>query len=159
MPNYVSQCHGGPVRNEETVDRIFAGDLDGLPNLSSRVKDSNGDWFPFNLGHIEWNQNLDRLYGSSQAPHSLICWWRGTAWWNTSTPRSRSTAGRNMGLSTRYSFLLFSTQASNSSFTGGRYEVGCQRWDDGRAHDHREDFLLNVIHVRQSYLRPFAWTS
>ena len=38
MPNYVSQCHGGPVRNEETVDRIFAGDLDGLPNLSSRVK-------------------------------------------------------------------------------------------------------------------------
>ena len=25
------------MRDEATVDRIFAGDLDGLPNLSSRV--------------------------------------------------------------------------------------------------------------------------
>ena len=27
------------MRDEATVDRIFAGDLDGLPNLSSRVFD------------------------------------------------------------------------------------------------------------------------
>ena len=57
MPNYVSQCHGGPVRNEETVDRIFAGDLDGLPNLSSRVKtvmviDFTFTWFAWNETEI-----------------------------------------------------------------------------------------------------------
>ena len=34
---HLLKCHGGPVRDEATVDRIFAGDLDGLPNLSSRV--------------------------------------------------------------------------------------------------------------------------
>ena len=49
-----SQCHGGPVRNEETVDRIFAGDLDGLPNLSSRVKTVMVMDFPFTW--FAWNE-------------------------------------------------------------------------------------------------------
>lgn len=54
-------------------------------------------------GDPEWAfMSLHRLWGSSRAQHSLTCWWRGTAWWSTSTPRSRSTAGRSMGSSTRW---------------------------------------------------------
>ena len=43
-----------------------------------------------------------RLSGFSRVPPSQTCWWRGTHWWSTCTPRSRSTAGRSTGWSTRW---------------------------------------------------------
>ena len=69
MPNYVSQCHGGPVRNEETVDRIFAGDLDGLPNLSSRVKTVMVIDFHFTYSQVDMN---GRTSGKARALFSFI---------------------------------------------------------------------------------------
>ena len=57
-------------RSEETVDRIFAGNLDGLPPLSSKVRllvsyDKEA------LRKV--NLNLGRLCGFSPAPPSQTC--------------------------------------------------------------------------------------
>ena len=94
---------------------------------------------------------LHRLWESSRAPHSLTCWWRETAWWSTSTPRSRSTAGRSTGSSTR---SLEGKVSKSCSHTGGRYEVGCERRDDGRAHDHGPRSYLCLLYYCS---RRFAW--
>ena len=60
------------MRDEATVDRIFAGDLDGLPNLSSRVGnildvdvgadvdvDVNVDADPYSMGELKHPLDLD----------------------------------------------------------------------------------------------------
>ena len=80
------------MRDEATVDRIFAGDLDGLPNLSSRVGnildvfvDVDGD--PCSMVDLKHPLDLDHsvgVGGSLTTPSTSFC----CCTWKTITRRA-----------------------------------------------------------------------
>ena len=90
------------MRDEATVDRIFAGDLDGLPNLSSRVGnildfDVDVDVDPYSMGDLKHPLDLDHsvgVGGSLTTPSTSFC----CCTWKTITRRAR-TPGRLCGSS------------------------------------------------------------
>ena len=86
-------------KDEKQVDKIFAGCLDNLPPLSSKVMKEV--FCTHTTIHIIYNINL-RWWEFSPVPPSLTCWWRGTPWWSGCTPRSRTTARRSTGWSSRW---------------------------------------------------------
>ena len=65
------------MRDEATVDRIFAGDLDGLPNLSSRVGNIlDFDVDPYSMGDLKHPLDLDHsvgVGGSLTTPSTSFC--------------------------------------------------------------------------------------
>ena len=78
------------MRDEATVDRIFAGDLDGLPNLSSRVGnilDFDVDVDPYSMGDLKHPLDLDHsvgVGGSLTTPSTSFC----CCTWKTITQRA-----------------------------------------------------------------------
>ena len=94
------------MRDEATVDRIFAGDLDGLPNLSSRVGiildvgvdvdvdvgidvdvDVDVDVDPYSMENLKHPLDLDHSVGVGgflTAPSTSIC----CCTWKTITRRA-----------------------------------------------------------------------
>ena len=87
------------MRDEATVDRIFAGDLDGLPNLSSRVGnildgvdgdvdvDVNVDADPYSMGELKHPLDLDHSVGIGRfltTPSTSFC----CCTWKTITRRA-----------------------------------------------------------------------
>ena len=83
------------MRDEATVDRIFAGDLDGLPNLSSRVGnildvgldvdvDVDDDVDPCSMVDLKHLDHSVGVGGFSTTPSTSFC----CCTWKTITRRA-----------------------------------------------------------------------
>ena len=124
-------------RDEKTVDNIFAGCLDNLPPLSSKVISV------FNSVVTICHEIL-RLFAFSPARPSRTCWWRETRWWSGFTQRSRNTARSDMALNFKWEQELHSRMDKSWNISGCGHEVGSQRRDDKRAYDHsRTDRMID----------------
>ena len=66
-----------------------------------------------------------RWSGSSPAPPSLTCWWRGTPWWSGSTPRSRSALMYNK-VKTMFTRILMQEYCKEKH--GLEFQVVDMRW-------------------------------